>query len=361
MKYAIGVLAALLVLAGGWYLFTNNQSAGNYSQSAVSTGTLEEKIVITTSFYPLEFISREIVGDLATVNNIGKGQDPHDFRPDANDIKTMLGSDLVVLQGSDFEPWASGIPQQLHSVNIPLFIATNNLELLEFEDDHNDHGDEHDEDVHDDRDSHHDEHKDGHGHDDHDSHKEENPNKHDEHGDKHHHDHGEFDPHVWHDLVLFGGVVEKLAEQISAIDPENANQYQANADNLRSRMDNLHKDYTQRLSKCQLDQVITSHDAFQYVANRYGFEIHSIGGLSTQDTPSATVLAELKKEAEVGISAILLEKNSISAYGETLARETGLDTLNVHPIAFVEGSSEDYFTLMRSNLDTFATALQCNE
>jgi ABC-type Zn uptake system ZnuABC Zn-binding protein ZnuA len=74
-----------------------------------------------------------------------------------------------------------------------------------------------------------------------------------------------------------------------------------------------------------------------------------------------TTLAELRAEAAEGIGAILLEENSITAYGETLARETGLQTLSLNPIAHIIPANETYLTLMRKNLDSFATALVCNE
>ena len=72
-------------------------------------------------------------------------------------------------------------------------------------------------------------------------------------------------------------------------------------------------------------------------------------------------MAELKEEAAEGIDAILLEENSVAAYGETLARETGLQTLTINPIAYIVPTGHNYLTLMRSNLTAFATALQCHD
>jgi zinc transport system substrate-binding protein len=97
------------------------------------------------------------------------------------------------------------------------------------------------------------------------------------------------------------------------------------------------------------------------VADRYNFTAHAIAGLSTQDTPSITTLAALREEAKEGIGAILLEDNSITAYGETLARETGLRTLNFNPIAYRIPEDANYLTVMQSNLTSLATALTCNE
>jgi zinc transport system substrate-binding protein len=179
--------------------------------------------------------------------------------------------------------------------------------------------------------------------------------------DEHDHDHGAYDPHTWLDPILFNQTVDILTEAIIAIDPENEATYRANADALKAELTTLDAEYSTALASCALNKVIVTHDSFGYVSERYGFEAHAIAGLSTQDTPSAVTLAALREEAAEGVGAILLEENSVAAFGETLARETGLDTLPVNPIAYVIPEGEDYQTLMRANLATFATALNCNE
>jgi len=357
MKYFIGIIIALLALAGGWYFFSTNTTESN---PAAQTGSQTDTFSIATSFYPLEFIANEITGGLANVTNVGAGQDPHDFQPNTQDVLALMSADLVILQGADFEPWGEKIEKQLRANNTPVFIATQDIALHEYKDAHDDHGEEEHADEHDshEEDEHgHDDHGDEHA-DEHDGHEEKGL---DDHGDEHdEHNHGSFDPHVWLDAVLLSDIVEHLTEAIVKLDPQNQASYEANAKNLQLKLTTLHEEYTNKLANCTLDEAITSHDAFGYVAERYNIEIHAITGLSTQDTPSATMLASLKEEAEEGVGAILLEKNNIAAYGETLARETGLQTLDIHPIAYVT-LDEDYFSLMRSNLNSFATALQCNE
>jgi len=355
MKYAIGIIIALLLIAGGWFLVNQNTPSSN---STVNTE--KDSLVIATSVYPLEFIFTEIAGEYADVVNVGAGADPHDFQPTTQNIATLNGADLVALQGADLEPWGEKISAQLATAGVPVFVATKDIALHAFEEDgheeHDEHGDEHhDEEGHD---EHHDE--ETHKEDDHDDHGDEHHDEeeHDEHEDEH--AHGEFDPHVWLDPVLLSEVVGHATEALTDVDPAHTSKYESNAQELQVKLGVLHSEYEATLSRCTLDEVITSHDAFGYVADRYDIEIHSIGGLSTQDTPSAVILAELKEEAEEGVGAILLEANSVSAYGETLARETGLQTLSVSPIAYVSGE-ENYFSLMRSNLVSLSTALQCNE
>lgn len=289
---------------------------------------------ITTSFYPLQFALERVAGDLADVTNIGAGQDPHDFRPTTQDILALQRSDLVILQGAEYEPWGHDVEEQLEDARIPLMIATGGLTLREAGED-----------------AHHDEHGDEEGHDE---------EHEDEHKDEDEHAHGSYDPHTWLDPVLFSQTVEAIVVALSTLDPENAATYAANAEMLTTELAALNTQYETALATCALDEVITSHDAFGYLAARYEFDIHAIGGLSTQDLPSAQTLAELRAEAEEGVGAILLEENSVAAYGQTLAAETGLTTLSINPIAYVIPQGADYLTLMRSNLETFETALSCS-
>jgi len=353
----IGIVVGVIALMGGG-LFLLQTGADSTNRSSSESG-----LQVVTSFYPLQFALERIVGEAGTVTNIGAGRDPHDFEPSTRDMVALTQADVVVLQGADFEPWGDDVMVSLAAENVPVIVATVNLELHEGGHKHDDH-DDHDEHADDHDDNHDNEHEKAHedepGHDDEHGHDEESND--DNHADEeeHDHDHGAYDPHTWLDPVLFSETVAYLAAELAVLDPTNAALFQANAEELRAELAVLDETYAERLSNCSLNEVITSHDAFGYLGDRYNFAVHSIAGISTQDMPSVATLAELRTEAAEGIGAILLEENSVTAYGETLARETGLKTLGINPIAYVIPVGEDYLTLMQSNLNTFAVALACD-
>ena len=93
-------------------------------------------------------------------------------------------------------------------------------------------------------------------------------------------------------------MVRSILESVIALDPDNKTLYEANSKKLTERFIGLDTQYSKALKYCKNEEVIVSHDAYGYLANRYGFEIHAIAGLSTQDIPSAKILAQLKEEAE---------------------------------------------------------------
>ena len=381
MKNALSIIA-ILAVAGvmGWHFVSSQDKHGHDHDHPHEDGHHDEhhehelvakepvradgEYIIATSFYPLQFALEQIVGDRARVTNVGTGRDPHDFRPSTQDILAMQQADLVVLQGAEFEPWGDDVQEQLKAESVPFVLATAELELHEAGEHGHDHGEAHKDEhgheaveEHHDEDEQHDEADHDHAHGDEDEHMHEDE---DAHNDEHGHAHGAYDPHTWLDPVRFSETVEHLAEAVATLDPENAAVYEANAAGLQAELAALHNEYETALATCAVDEVIVSHDAFGYLAERYGISMHAIAGLSTQDTPSLETMAELKEEAEEGVNAILLEESSVSAYGETLAAETGLQTLPINPAAYVIPTGDDYLSLMRANLESLETALACN-
>jgi zinc transport system substrate-binding protein len=369
------LIVAVLVIGGGWFFLSQGDKDHGHDHEhddehmhggaedivAKEPVRADGEFTIATSFYPLAFALETLTEGVAEVTNIGEGRDPHDVQLSTQNIATMQQADLVVLQGAELEPWGNDIIEQLGAENVPVLLATHGLTLMEGGHEH-DHGGEHegeeehhDEDEQHDNEMHHDEDEEQHGHEHEDQDHEE-----DGHHDEDEHDHGAYDPHTWLDPVLFSQSVAEMVEALTILDPENAALYEERGATLQAELATLDTEYTDGLANCALAEVITSHDAFGYLGERYDFEIHTIAGLSTQDLPSAQTLAELREEAEAGVGAILLEANSVSAYGETLAAETGLQTLSINPAAYLVPEGEDYFSIMRTNLATFADALQCN-
>ena len=328
-KFLFSIVLVMVLLGGVWMLLTHDpvyvhDHGHDDDHSAIEAREpvrADGEFTIVTSFYPLQFILEEIVGDLGVVTNVGAGIDPHNYQPSAQDVFAMQSADLVVLQGAGFEPWGEDMVVQLHTNETPIAVATEELSLRERsgEDEH-DHDHEEDE-----------------------------------------HDHGQYDPHTWVDPVLLSESAAHVAEIIMALDPENAATYETNTTLLLEKLAALDAQYKARLVSCQYNEAIVTHGAFNYLADRYGLAFHSIAGISTQDLPSATVLAELREEAEEGVGAILLEENAVAEYGETLARETGLETLPINPASYAIPAGQNYLTVMEQNLDTLVTAFGCNE
>lgn len=307
------------------------------SFTIIGNSAAESPKSIVTSFYPLAFMTKQIVGDKANVINMAGSVDVHDYDPSPQDLVKLNEADLVVFQGAELEPWTDGVIPELKSKGVIAIEVSHDLALAKMEE-----RDDHEGDHKEEKDKH---------------------NKEEEKGDeKDEHHHGEFDPHTWLDPVLAQNMVDEILGAVVTMDSANKTFYQANAQALKSRFVQLDQTFQSGLSKCANEELIISHDAYGYLVRRYNFKVHTISGLSTNDEPSAKILAELKAEAEEGITHILVEENNTSRFADTLARETGLRMLPANPLGRgTLDSQKDFFDIMQENLNSFKTALNCQE
>ena len=174
----------------------------------------------------------------------------------------------------------------------------------------------------------------------------------------------EIDPHVWLDPVLAIGQVERIRGALVEADASDADGYWARADVLIRQLENLNQAFESRLRGCRYRQFVTTHAAYGYLAERYGLEQIAIAGLSPDAEPSARDLAELtERVTSLGLRYVLAEPSLSSRLAETVASESGLTLLPIHEIGSVtdEELAEhgDYLGLMRDNLKSLATALEC--
>jgi zinc transport system substrate-binding protein len=163
------------------------------------------------------------------------------------------------------------------------------------------------------------------------------------------------DPHVWLDPTRYAKVVERIGEALGA---------ESAAERFVARLEALDADFRRGLADCQRHEIVTSHEAFAYLAQRYGLEQIPITGLSPEAEPQPADLArvvDLVKER--GVTTIYYETLVSPRIAETVARETGATTAVLDPIEGLTPAEiargEDYFTRMRANLRTLQEGLGC--
>ncbi len=287
----------------------------------------ESKLSVVTSFYPLYFFTKEITGETADVYNLTPaGVEPHDYELTTQDRVKIGESDLLVINGAGFEPWAAkllgagGVPAaKIVNAGQELAIAAAPEE------------------------------GDGHTHGESSDHEAENLAT---------------DPHVWLSPVLAKQVVAKIKSALSAADPKNAGLYAEREEALLAKLDLLNESYRTGLAECKEKNIVTSHAAFHYLAAAYGLNQVSIAGLSPEAEPSAKELAELADFMKKNNTPyIFFESLAPSELADTLAREVGAKTLVLNPLEGLTpdqlGQGENYFTQMQANLKNLRTALDC--
>ena len=314
----------------------------------------------------------------AVMEGIGKPEllvagagSPHTYSLKPSQAKKLQEADLVFWMSHDLEAFLEksieGIAKNAKSV--PL-MESHGLTTLNFREggafeahgDHDDHGhDDHDDHKKDDHghDDHDDHKKDDHGHDDHDDHKKDDhghddhdDHKKDDHGHDDHDDHGhdETDPHVWLDPVNAKALVHEIEEALIEADPANAAAYEANAETMMSRLDNLVAEIDAELQPVKGRGYVVFHDAYQYFENRFG--VSAVGSItvSPEVLPGAERVAELREKVRnLDATCVFSEPQFEPKLVKTITENTNAGTGVLDPLgASIDDGPGLYFTLIRN-------------
>ncbi len=201
-----------------------------------------------------------------------------------------------------------------------------------------------------------------HAHEEHDDHAHDDDHE-GENG--HDHDHGGEDPHVWLNPIEATEQVRAIQQAFSNADPAGAETYRANADDLVAKLLELDGEISEALNSCTLDHIVVSHEAYGHLAERYGLEQIGLADLSAEFDSTPRRIAEIIDEMRsLGVSHILQEPILSADLAETVAAETDAEVLPLHPLESLtpaeQDAGEDYFSIMRANLESLRTALGCS-
>lgn len=114
----------------------------------------------------------------------------------------------------------------------------------------------------------------------------------------HDHDHGDLDPHFWLSPTNARHFAHAVADQLSQMDSEHADQYRSNAERLDTALLELEKRLAQQLKPVKDQPFILFHDGFQYFDQ--AFDLNALGALvlNPEIPPGPRTVANLKAAAE---------------------------------------------------------------
>ena len=170
------------------------------------------------------------------------------------------------------------------------------------------------------------------------------------------------DPHWWNSVAEVEKAAAIVGDAFVRLDADHTAAYQKNAQAYLSELKELDLWAKRRVAELPRNQrkLVTSHDAFQYFAKEYGFQIDSIEGLTTDEEPSVShvsaLIAEIKKQ---GVKAIFLENSLNPKVSVEITRESGAKiggTLYADGLG--PGDGESYAGMVRHNVNTIVDALK---
>lgn len=294
-KYYL-LIAALLALAGA--VESTAHSAGNY--------------VVYTTFYPTQYFTQRIGGDLVkVVNPVPEDADPSLWQPDRKTLQAYQAADMIVLNGAGFEKWTvdATLPEdKLVDTSLPLkkyLIVTQNAVTHS-------------------------------------------------HGDDAAHSHAGINPHTWVDpvdaMIQAGAIKDALVQRF----PDHKEALQSRYKALLKDLNKLDQSLSAYQASYDNQALFASHPSYDYLANRYKWNIVNLD-LDPEAMPTEAQLADIKsRQAKHPARYLLWESAPDAAIAKRLDTELGLRSVVFSPGETLgkqqRDAGVDYLKVMWENL-----------
>ena len=180
---------------------------------------------------------------------------------------------------------------------------------------------------------------------------------------------GQYDPHVWFDVSMWAQTLGPIARELSALDPEHAKEFEANAAALEKELTELDAWVEAQILTIPEPQriLVTAHDAFGYFGRRYGMEVVGIQGISTlseaglKDVDRVVSLVVDRKVPAIFVESSV-PRRSIEAV-QAAVRSRGHEVaiggqLHSDSLGAAGSPAGTYPGMVRANVDTIVNALR---
>ncbi len=267
-----------------------------------------KKVISTASIFA--DMAEHIAGghvDIQTIVPIGG--DPHTYEPRPSDARLVLEADLILKNGLTFEGWLNELIEN-SGTKANVVLITQNVDAITSE-----------------------------------KYK------------------GSADPHAWMDASLGMIYIENIKNALVELDPDNKEVYEFNYQAYRGHLEELDKFIKTEIEKIPANQriLITSHDAFQYYGRRYGIQLESVLGISTEvEAQTSDVIRLNKVIRENNIPAVFIESTVNPKLLEQLAKDNKVvigGELYADSIGDKDSPAPTYYDMLKYNTEVIVKAL----
>jgi anchored repeat ABC transporter substrate-binding protein len=179
------------------------------------------------------------------------------------------------------------------------------------------------------------------------------------------HVHGEIDPHLWQDVANAKAYVQIIRDTLVEADPDAAATYEDRAAAYLEELDELDRDVAETLDRIPEGrrQLITTHDAFGYLAEAYDMTVAGFVVPNPAQEPSAQQVARLTDTIRnLEVPAVFIEPNLAERASvlRQVADDQDVDVCTIYGDAF-DADVAGYVEMMRHNADELLRCLGTRE
>lgn len=280
------------------------------AQSAAHAGP---RVVTSTSVFA--DLVRQVGGDrLAGVQSVvPAGVDVEDYDPKPGDLQAVSQANLLVMNGLALDRWVPKLVQSANP-NVTRLVLSDGLPVLGV-------GTSQDEDI------------------------AQNGN-----------------PHFWLDPQYAKVYVQKIHDQLVALDPGGAATYDTNTSAYLAQLDALDQWIQQQVATIPPEnrKLVTFHEAYPYFAARYGFQLIGVITPSPGQEPSAGELAHLIQTVKAAqVKAVFSEAQFSPRLSQALAQEAGVQQVvsDLYSDSLGDPPADSYIGMMTYNVQRMVQAL----
>ena len=333
-KTWLGAVAAGTLLLGA----CGNTEVDNASEST------DGQLTVFASTFALKSLAEEIGGDRVNVEMvIPPGADPHTYEPTSKQMTQIAEADLFLTIGHDLEPYVESMEKSLDGQNVAFVKTAENVKLLDAADTVHVHDEE------------------GHTEDDHAHEEEEHSEDEHAHEEGDGHSHGQYDPHVWLDPMNAVSMAEAVEAAFSEEAPDYKDEFAERLSTFKDEANALDAELKAAVENGSKSELLVTHAAYGYLAERYGFDQLPIAGLTPSEEPSQQALKRIIEEARLhDLNYIAFEDTVTPKVAEVVKQEIGAESVTIYNLESVtkEQMDKSYFDLMRENVKALETALK---
>jgi zinc transport system substrate-binding protein len=300
------------VLLGGilpWMLV----ACGGTSPSVTSSITTQPLTVVAT-FVPIYEFTKAVVRDKAQVEIlVPPGSEVHDYQTKPEDLKKLSQAKLLIKNGLGLDDFADGLISSSGNAQLKVVNSSQGIKTLGQLGKLVPIAKEEEEEL--------------------------------------------SNPHIWLDPMRAQKQIENIRDALIAADPSHSESYKSNAEAYIGKLQSLDQEFKTTLASTSKKEFITFHDAFPYLADRYGLEQLAIIAIPEDELTPEDVQKTVQAAKKYKVKVLLSEPGINNKLFTTLSKDLNIKVKTIDSLENGTLDPDHYFKIMRANLAVLKEAL----